>query len=76
VVTVIGARVGHLLAGAIVVEVVFSWPGLGRLLLSAAQTRDGPILLGIFLFVSIAVILANLVTDLLYGVLDPRVRYS
>lgn len=76
VVTLIGGRVGHLLAGAVVVEVVFSWPGLGRLLISAMQTRNSPILLSIFLLVGLSVVLANLLTDLAYGYLDPRIRFS
>lgn len=75
VVTVVGGRVGHLVAGAVVVEVVFGWPGIGRLLIGATQTRDTPILLGIFLLIAFAVVLANLVTDLAYGWLDPRIRY-
>jgi peptide/nickel transport system permease protein len=75
VVTVIGGRVGHLISGAIIVEVVFSWPGLGRLLLTAMQTRNSPIILGIFLLVALSVVLANLVTDLVYGSLDPRISY-
>lgn len=73
--TVIGARVGYLFSGAVVVEIVFGWPGIGRLLLSAVQTRDGPILLGIFFLVSVAVVVANLVTDLAYGRVDPRIQY-
>jgi peptide/nickel transport system permease protein len=76
VVTVIGARLGYLLSGAVVVEVVFGWPGVGRLLLSAVQTRDGPILLGMFLIVSVSVVFANLLTDLAYVRIDPRIRYS
>jgi peptide/nickel transport system permease protein len=76
VVTVIGARVGHLVSGAIIVEVVFSWPGIGRLLLTAMQTRNSPIILGIFLLVAFAVVVANLLTDLAYGWLDPRISYS
>lgn len=75
VVTVIGARIGYLFSGAVVVEVVFGWPGIGRLLLSAMQTRDAPILLGIFLIVSVTVVVANLLTDLAYGRLDPRILY-
>jgi peptide/nickel transport system permease protein len=76
VVTVLGGRVGHLVAGAVVVEVVFGWPGLGRLLVTAMQTRDAPIVLGVFLLVSVTVVVANLLTDLLYAWLDPRVRYG
>jgi peptide/nickel transport system permease protein len=75
VVTVIGGRVGHLISGAIIVEVVFSWPGLGRLLLTAMQTRNSPIILGIFLLVAFSVVIANLLTDLVYGLLDPRISY-
>lgn len=74
VVTIIGARVGHLLAGAIVVEFVFSWPGIGRLMVTAVGDGNTPVLLSIVLVVAVSVILANLVTDLAYGWLDPRIR--
>ena len=73
--TVVGGRVGHLVSGAVVVEFVFGWPGLGRLLVTAMQSRDAPIVLGVFLLVAVTVVLANLLTDLLYAWLDPRVRY-
>ena len=73
--TVMGARTGQLLAGAAVVEIVFGWPGIGRLLFTALQTRDTPVLLGLFFVISLTVLLANLVTDALYASLDPRVRY-
>lgn len=76
VVTVLGGRIGHLVAGAVVVEAVFGWPGLGRLLVTAMQTRDAPIVLGVFLLVSVTVVVANLLTDLVYAWLDPRVRYG
>jgi peptide/nickel transport system permease protein len=76
VVTVLGGRVGHLVAGAVVVEVVFGWPGLGRLLVTAMQSRDAPIVLGVFLLVAVTVVVTNLLTDLLYAWLDPRVRYG
>lgn len=76
VVTVIGTRVGFLFAGAVLVETVFAWPGLGRLLLTATQTRDFPILMGVFLLVSLAVVAANLATDVVYARIDPRVRYD
>ena len=75
VITVIGSRIGTLFSGAVLVETVFGWPGLGRLLLDAANTRDHPILLGLVLLVAFSVVLANLVTDLVYGVVDPRIRY-
>lgn len=75
VVTVVGGHVGTLLAGAVLVEIIFAWPGLGRLLYDATATRDYPLLMAIFELVSLSVILANLATDLLYTALDPRVRY-
>ena len=75
VVTVVGTRIGFLFSGAVLVETVFGWPGLGRLVLSAAQTRDHPILLGMVLFVAFSLVLANLLTDLLYARVDPRIRY-
>jgi len=74
VLTVLGARIGHLLAGAVVVEVVFGWPGAGRLLLTALETRDIPVLLGLFFIVSVTVVGANLATDLAHAAVDPRVQ--
>ena len=74
--TVIGGRVGHLISGAVIVETIFGWPGLGRLLVIAMQTRDMPIVMGIFLLVSLSVVIANLITDLIYGQLDPRIAYG
>lgn len=73
-ITVIGARAGNLIAGAAVIEIVFGWPGIGRLLLTSLQTRDTPLLLSLFMIVSFAVILANLVTDLVHAAIDPRIR--
>lgn len=73
-ITVIGARAGHLIAGAAVVEIVFGWPGIGRLLVTSLQTRDTPVLLGLFTMISFAVVLANLLTDLVHAAIDPRIR--
>jgi peptide/nickel transport system permease protein len=73
--TVIGGRVGHLISGAVIVEIIFGWPGLGRMLVIAMQTRDMPIIMGMFLIVAVSVIVANLLTDLFYGWLDPRIAY-
>lgn len=73
--TVIGGRVGHLVSGAVIIETIFGWPGLGRMLVLAMQTRDMPIIMGMFLIISVMVILANLFTDLCYGCLDPRIAY-
>lgn len=75
VVTVVGTRIGFLFSGAVLVETVFGWPGLGRLVLSAAQTRDHPLLLGMVLLVAFSLVLSNLVTDLIYARVDPRIRY-
>ncbi len=74
VVTVVGARAGQLIAGAVVIEIVFGWPGVGRLMLTAIQTRDTPLLLALFMIISLTVAIANLVTDVAYGILDPRIR--
>lgn len=76
VITVLGLNLGLMLTGATLTETVFSWPGLGRLVYDSVITRDYPILMGIFVLVSISVILANFVVDILYAVLDPRVRYK
>lgn len=73
-VTIIGGRIGFLVSGAVLVESVFGWPGLGRLLVEAAQSGDHPVLLGMVLLVSFSVILANLLTDLTYAWIDPRIR--
>ena len=74
VMTVIGYNFGHSLTGAILVETVFAWPGLGNLFVTSIGNRDYPVLQGILLASGVMVVLANLATDLLYGVLDPRVR--
>jgi len=74
VITVVGGHFGTLLTGAVLVEIIFAWPGLGRLLYDATLARDYPLLMGIFLVASVSVIAANLVVDVLYGWLDPRVR--
>ncbi len=73
-VTLVAINFGYLWAGAITVEEVFSWPGLGTLTVDALSSRDYPVLQGIFLLLSVSVILANLVADVVYSRLDPRVR--
>jgi ABC-type dipeptide/oligopeptide/nickel transport system permease component len=65
-----------LLMGSVLTEVVFGWPGIGRLMYDAIYTRDYPILLGIFFIVSIFVVIVNLIIDLLYSVIDPRIRVT
>ncbi|ARU96298.1 dipeptide ABC transporter permease DppB [Tatumella citrea] len=75
VVTVIGLQVGTLLAGAILTETIFSWPGLGRWLIEALQRRDYPVVQGGVLMVALLIILVNFVVDILYGVVNPRIRH-
>ena len=72
--TMVGVQVGSLLGGSVLVESVFGWPGLGRLAFEAVQQRDYNLLLGILLMSSLLVIVVNLVIDLLYAVLDPRIE--
>lgn len=74
VVTVIGLQFGVLLAGAIITETIFSWPGLGRLTIDSINSRDYPMVQGCILMIAMTYILANLVTDFAYRLLDPRIR--
>ncbi len=74
VVTVLGLQFGNVLAGAILVETVFNWPGLGRLAFDSVLRRDYPTILGVLLFSSIVVIVMNILTDLAYRLIDPRIR--
>ncbi|MER8652295.1 ABC transporter permease [Mesorhizobium sp. M1121] len=74
VVTLIALNLGYVVAGAITVEAVFAWPGIGGLTVEALNARDYPVLQGIFLLLGASIVLANLVADLAYGLLDPRVR--
>lgn len=75
-VTIVGLQFGSLLAGSIVVETVFAWPGMGSLLINAVNSRDYPMVQGITLVYTIAFMAVNLLTDLSYGFLDPRVRLA
>ena len=74
VVTVLGLQFGNVLAGAIVVETVFNWPGLGRLAYESVLRRDYPTILGVLLFASVVVIVMNQITDLCYRLIDPRIK--
>jgi len=76
VVTVIGLQLAKLMGGAILTETVFSWPGIGRLLINAIGFRDYPVVQGVVLFVAFAFIFINIIVDLLYAYLDPRIRYE
>ena len=76
VVTIVGGHLGAIVTGAVLTEIVFAWPGLGRLLFEATMSRGYPLLLAVFLLLSLTVSLANLVTDLLYAAVDPRVTLT
>ncbi len=75
-VTLIGLDLPLLLGGAIVTESIFAWPGMGRLFWNAAQDTDIPVLMGVLLFISVAVVVFQIITDLTYTFLDPRIRYD
>jgi len=74
VVTILGLQLGGLFSGALLVETVFNWPGLGRLAFESVLRRDYPLLLGLLITTTVIVIVANLLTDLVYRVIDPRIR--
>ncbi len=74
VITVIGTDFGSYLSGAVLTESIFGWPGLGRLALDAILKRDFPVIQGTVLFMAVIFILANLIVDILYGIVDPRIR--
>lgn len=72
--TISGFYIGSLVSGAIVTETIFAWPGLGSLLVSSVRSRDFPLVQGLVLLFGISIVAANLVVDILYGVIDPRIR--
>lgn len=74
--TVIGMEIGAVLGGSIITEAVFAWPGVGQLLANAISTRDFPVVQGLVLFSVLVVVVVNFVVDVLYAVLDPRIRLS
>jgi len=74
VVSIIGVLIPRLLGGAVIVESVFGWPGMGRLIVEAAQGRDYNLVMGVTVIVTIIVILSNFIVDLIYSKIDPRVR--
>ena len=75
-VTMLGLQLGALLGGAVVTETIFSRPGLGRLAVDAIAGRDFPLIQGTVLFAAVTYVLVNLIVDLLYAMLDPRIRYK
>lgn len=76
VITILGLQFGMLLTGAIITETIFAWPGLGRLLIQAINLRDYPLLQGCVLVIALTYILVNLLTDIAYRILDPRIKYE
>ena len=76
VVTIVGIQTGHLLGGAVIIEQIFGLPGLGWFLLNAIYQRDYPAVQAGVLILAIIFVVTNLVVDLLYGVLDPRIKYT
>jgi len=76
IVTIIGLQFGAVLTGTIITETIFAWPGIGRLLIQAINFRDYPLVQGCILFISVTYVTMNLITDLTYGFLDPRIRFD
>ena len=76
VITLIGSTIGVAVGGAIFIESVFNWPGMGLLLVSAVSDRDYPVIMGATLVIGAAVIVVNLLTDITYAAVDPRIRVS
>jgi peptide/nickel transport system permease protein len=76
IVTVIGLQFGAVLTGAVITETIFAWPGVGRLLIQSISFRDYPLIQGCILLIAVTYVAMNLLTDLVYGFLDPRIRYE
>lgn len=74
VITMIGVLIPRLLSGAVITEAIFGWPGIGTLILEAAQSRDYPLVMGVTVIITSVVILSNLIVDLVYSKIDPRVK--
>jgi peptide/nickel transport system permease protein len=75
-ITIVSLQFGSLLAGAVITETIFSWPGIGRLMVQAIQTRDYPLVQGCVLVIAVSYVIVNFVTDLLYRLVDPRISYA
>jgi dipeptide transport system permease protein len=76
VITTIGLQVGVLMAGAILTETIFSWPGIGKWMVDSVFRRDYPVIQGGLLIIAAIIMLVNLTVDLLYGLVNPRIRYN
>ena len=75
-VTMFGISMAFLITGVSLIEIVFSWPGMGRLTLTAITQRDYPTLMGVYLVMSVSVVIVMIITDIAYALLDPRIRYE
>lgn len=76
VLTTVLTHIPHIIGGSVVVERVFGWPGMGSLLFSGILSRDYPVVMGVTVVIALAVLLTNLLLDVIYGLVDPRVRYA
>jgi peptide/nickel transport system permease protein len=76
VVTIVGTQFAGLLGGAVIIEVIFSWPGMGRLAFNAIARRDYPVIMGTVLMFAVIFVISNLIIDVLYTFIDPRIRYD
>jgi peptide/nickel transport system permease protein len=76
IITIIGLRLPSLFGGAIVIEGIFNWPGMGRLYLDGVTTRDVPLIMGMVLISALVIVISNIITDLTYAMADPRVRFD
>ncbi|TAH53468.1 MAG: ABC transporter permease [Chloroflexota bacterium] len=76
VITIIGISLGVLFAGSVIIETIFQWPGIGMMFINAVTGRDSPVIMGYVLLTAVIVLVANLVTDIVYSVADPRIRYE
>jgi peptide/nickel transport system permease protein len=76
IVTIVGSYVPALIAGAVFIESIFSWPGMGQLFIDSVTARDNPLIMGLILVLAIIILLANLLTDVAYAIIDPRIRYE
>lgn len=76
IITILGLQLPFLVSGAVLVETIFAWPGMGRVIVDAIFTQDTPLIIGCFFIITVLVVLGNLMADILYAVVDPRIRYS
>jgi peptide/nickel transport system permease protein len=76
IVTVVGLEIATLLGGAVITEQIFAWPGLGQLTMESVMSRDYPTLMGLNLMAAVIVLFVNLFTDIVYSIVDPRIRYN